>query len=162
MSKLLNISDEWSNLPIVNKHLKDSLSKNQRDLMTPIVINSNNIDGFRRAFVELFKQTGLLFSPLSFRYSYSFNVSGKRNVTIVPKYYLEKDINIMLSKYKIVTHVAQLVPTGADWEVQALEAVKFFEGDGASTYHKLIKTRVGTDEFIGWECKELFQDKPVL
>lgn len=159
----IELSQEWYSLPKVKDILEVyTLSQNQKDLMTPVIINSANIAGLRRSFLELFKKTGVLFSPLSFRYSYSISVAGKREYTIIPKYYIEKDINMMLDKYKIVTHLDRLVPSNSKKELDVLDKLSYFDGDGNSTYHKLIKTTIEFDRFIGWEFKELFPDKPIL
>jgi hypothetical protein len=160
--KSLKLSREWAEHPLVADKLVDTLSNNQKDVMTPIIINSNNIDGIRKSFVELFRKTNLLFSPLTFRYSYSFNISGRRNITVVPLYYLEKDINSLLNDYKIVTHIDHLVPTGSKWEEEAYENIKFFSSlECEKAIHKLVKVKDSEGLYHGWECKELFKDKPV-
>jgi hypothetical protein len=160
--KLLKLSDEWKKHPLVLENIPEGLSKNQRDMLTPVVINSNNVEGLRTGFLELFRKTNILFSPLTFRYSYAFNISGRRNVSAVPLYYLEKDINEMLSKYKIVTHINHLVPTGDSWEEEAYKNIKYFHDLSCEkAAHKLIKVKDSDSLFHGWECKELFKDKPV-
>jgi len=160
--KLLKISGEWAKHPLVAARLVDTLSSKQKDVMTPVIINSSNIEGVRKSFVQLFRDTNKIFTPLSFRYSYSFNINGKRNVTIMPLYYLEKDINILLNDYKIVTHIDHLVPQYTDWEEEVYEAIKYFSNPNADKiYNKLISVRDSEKVYHGWECKELFPDKPV-
>ncbi len=160
--KRLKISEEWAKHPLVAEHLVDTLSNNQKDVMTPVLINSSNIDGIRKSFVQLFRTTNKLFTPLSFRYSYSVNISGRRNVTIMPLYYLEKDINILLNDYKIVTHIDHLVPQYADWEEEVYESIKFFNSlECDKAVHKLVKVQDSEGIYHGWECKEMFKDKPV-
>ena len=160
--KLITLTDDWSLHPKVMEHTPPLLSQNQKDLLTPILINSSSIEGIRRSFLELFRKTNSLFSPLSFRYSYSFNVSGKRNITVVPKYYLEKDLNMMLNDYKIVTQISHIIPEGKDWEEEAYEHIKYFSGTAAQTAFKLVKTHCDDGTYRGYECKEIFKDKPVV
>lgn len=160
--KLLQIDTDWANHPLVAENLVDILSTKQKALLTPVLINSNNVDGIRKSFVELYRKTNSLFSPLTFRYSFGVNISKKRNVTIVPLYYLEKDVNMMLNDYKIITHVEHIKPTGASWEEEVYAKLKYFAFDDCEkAVHKLIKTKDKNGIYRGWECEEMFKDNPV-
>jgi hypothetical protein len=162
MSKsTIKISDDWAKHPVVEEILSEyTLKKSQRDLLTPVLISSANIDAIRRSFVEFYRKTGLLTSPLSFRYSYSVSLKNKRGVTIIPKVYLERDLTRLLQDYKIVTNTDMIVPTGADWEIQTYEFMSYFELPCKAASHKLVKTRVG-GVYVGYEFKEVFKDKEI-
>lgn len=161
--KKMSLTKEWLEAPKVVEFLESlgEVSDNQRKLLTPVIINSNNIDAIRRSFLELYRKTGKAFSPLSFRYSFAIDVKGGKNVTIVPFYYLEKDVEMMLSKYKIVTHLGAIKPMGTDWEQAVYAKLKYFHVPCEEAVSKLITTKVD-GKYAGWEFKEIFKDSEVL
>jgi len=158
--KRLILSDKWSEHPKVAEQFLDGMSQNQKDLLTPILISSSNIDGIRRAFLEFYSKTNSLLTPLSFRYSFSVSLSGKRSVTIIPKYHLERDLNKLLDDYKILTKIDHIVPTGAAWEEETYQLLKYFKLPCQKAVHKLITTEYD-GLYYGYEFKEIFKDKPV-
>ena len=162
MPKII-LDSGWSEVEPIQEFLTEhflNTSKNQRDLLTPIFINSTTLEILKDAYTQLFKQTGNLYTPLAFRYSYAFRVQNK-NVMATTKYHLEKDFNLMLNKYKIVTHTETLKLTGAKWEREAYEQLKWFTGDAVQAVNKLITCKGKDNTYLGWYFKELFPDNPV-
>ena len=67
----------------------------------------------------------------------------------------------MARDYKIITQVGHIVPEGKAWEDEAYEAINYFKGSAEKTAFKLVKTRCDDGTYRGYECKEIFKDKPV-
>jgi hypothetical protein len=135
----------------------EGATQKQKDILTPVILNADTTDTIRKTYAQIFKQTGAIFSPLIFRYSFAIRTkAGKKNVAIVPLYYLEKDLNIALKDYKIVTHVGHIVfDDSLEWLKEADNKVKFFQGNCEDVFDKLILTKIGST-CHGWEVKEKF------
>ncbi len=162
MGKII-LDSGWEQVPVIQEHLAENiinLSKKQQDLLVPILINSTTLEILKDAYMQLFKQIGELYTPSAFRYSYSFRVKGK-NIMATTKYHLEKDFNLMFSKYNITVHTNTLKLTGAKWEREAYEKILWFSGDAAQAVDKLITCKDKTGVYQGWYFKELFPDNPV-
>ena len=161
MTKVL-LDDSWALEPTVAAKLQEcatTLSPKQLKLMTPVFINSTTLEILKEAYTSLFKQSGTLYTPSAFRYSYSFRVKGK-NIMATTLYHLERDFTLMLTKYNIVVHTNTLKLSGAAWEREAYTKLKYFTYGCARAQHKLIKTKDKSDLYVGWYFDEVFPDKP--
>lgn len=159
--KLIKISRLWAKRPEVAGNLVDTLSQNQKDVMTPVLITSKSFEVIQRSFLEMYRIKGTIYSPQTFRYSFALNAGGKRNVSVVPLYYLEKDLNMLVDKFNIITNTATIAPSGDAWEDAVYDNISFYSGSCEETAHKLIKVLDSTGAYRGWEVKEIFKDKAV-
>lgn len=162
MAKII-LDSTWGEVEEVQEFITSNFlntSKKQRDLLTPIFVNSTTLEILKDAYTQLFKQVGHLYTPSAFRYSYSFRVQNK-NIMATSKYHLEKDFNLMLSKYKIVTHTETLKLTGAKWEREAYKKLLWFKGDASQAVNQLITCKSKDGSYLGWHFKEIFSDNPV-
>ena len=159
----LTLDSSWSNEQcIIDKlgELSLNLSASQRSLLTPVFINSTTLEILKDAYMKLFRQSGVLYTPSAFRYSYSFRVADK-NVMATTKYHLEKDFNLMKDRYNILVHTETLKLSGAKWEREAYKLLKWFEGTAAQAADKLITCKGKDQKYYGWYFKEVFPDNPV-
>ena len=153
----------WSEEPKIVEKLEELgtvLSPAQRKLLTPVFINSTTLEILKDGYTQLFKQSGTLYTPSAFRYSYSFRVKGK-NVMATTKYHLEKDFNLMKDRYNILVHTETLQLTGAAWEREAYDLLKWFGGTAEQAVDKLITCKGKDGRYYGWHYKEVFPDNPV-
>ena len=159
--KLLKLSRLWAKHPVVSGHLVDTLSENQKDVMTPVIIDAKRFEVIQRSFLDMYRIKGTIYSPQTFRYSYAINAGGQKNVSIVPLYYLEKDLNMLHEKFGILTNISGIVPSGESWEEAVYDKLEYYSGNCEETAHKLIKVRDSTGAYRGWSVKEIFKDKVV-
>jgi len=134
----------------------EGATEKQKKLLTPVVLTSDTITDIRNTYAQIFRATGEIFSSLILRYSYAIKIkNARKNITIVSLYYLEKDLNIALKDYKIVTHVQHIKNDDSKLIKEALSKVKRFELNCEDAYDKLIVTKINGKCF-GWEVKEKF------
>lgn len=156
------LHESWSDVPQVITRLEEVgavLSTAQKKLQTPILVNSTTLEILKDAYMQLFKRSGTLYTPSAFRYSYSFRVKGK-NIMATSKFHLERDFNMMKTKYNIDVHHATLQLTGTAWEREAYKNLKWISGNCKQTAFKLIKTKGADGLYYGWEFPEVFSDRP--
>ena len=162
MSRLL-LDPSWSAEKLIVDRIGElflNLSTAQRALMTPVFVNSTTLEILKDAYLQLFKQSGVIYTPSAFRYSYSFRVADK-NIMATTKYHLEKDFNLMKDRYNIVIHAETLKLSGAKWERAAYDQLRWFEGTAAQAVNKLITCKGKDAKYYGWYFKEVFPDNPV-